>query len=192
MEDNTTSDTTKEKLSMRDYIKMTVSREKQKFQSIGKAFFEDQYHFGSIELTNPTRDHYIFGVSPKTILKGNNEDNIFRKIKTFGLILSRFKAEDNTIIGDITTHGILYSGNSFGNDCRVNRSAVAGLVGNTNTYGGRCVIDESTARGIFNVNNYGANCKIKKCSKAQGLFNLHITPKKTKFGLLETSVINQD
>ncbi|MFH1521796.1 MAG: hypothetical protein ABIF18_02445 [archaeon] len=171
-----------------------------------RVFFEDQYHLGSTELTNPTRNHYIIGFFPATRVHG---ETVKGKIRTIG-ISARFRADSNMYIENNGSYGFILNDNEFGDGCVIGRNTAGGVFGNVNGFGDGCVIGRNTAGGVFgngnffgdncvmgknlvvglgNINDYGDNCEIKESSKVISFFNFGTENIEVQSGLLENSVM---
>ena len=177
--------------------------------TLKRVFLKDQYHLGSIDLTDPTKNHYIIGLFPKTKIHGLCASG---KIRTIGISASS-EADNNMEINDNASYGLIGNINTYGADCEVGKSTAVGGIINGNTYGADCEVGKSTAVGIlFNGDSYEKTCNVKEATvtgtinitilkegctierslKSRGLLNmLEINERKT-YGLFERSIINQD
>ena len=179
-------------------------------QTLKRIFMEDQYHLGSISLSNPKKNHYIIGFFPKTTIEGDAKG----KIRTIG-ISARSESEGKTTIRDNASYGIIANTNTYGDSCKIDKSKAIGLLCNSNQYGMNCIIGSTTSGGIINMNVYDTNCivgnskaigiinsnesklendkvRIIESCKSLGPISMTRTDGNYKFGLLERSIINQD
>ena len=114
---------------------------------IGTTVLKDNVHFGSVEIHNPTRNHYTWGLFPKTTVKGSEAKG---DIYTIGLYsINKFvevKHEGNSSAFGIVGGENIYERNTI----HIGNSTSAGIVGGENTHKQNSVqTGDSRALGII-------------------------------------------
>lgn len=154
-----------------------------------RVFLEDQYHLGKVDLRNPVKNHYIFGLFPRTDVRGEKAEG---KIRTFGIV-SIFEAGEGIYVKDNGNYGLLFATDNYGNGCQVEKSTIIGGIGSKERYGASCQVEKSTSfGGIVNICNSDIGCKIKKSRNQIGLLNIDEYLGDAQLGLFGQSVINED
>ncbi|MEK6823933.1 MAG: hypothetical protein AABY06_02755 [Nanoarchaeota archaeon] len=110
---------------------------------------KDNVHFGSVQLDNPQKNQYAWGLFPTTTLAGENaKGNIY----TFGLVVGENHIGENSkITGNMNAYGLMAGANNLNENSQI--------TGNMNAYGlliGRNVLGNNSQitgdisnKGIF-------------------------------------------
>lgn len=143
-------DVNAKKLSIGDICRTAVTHyRKSVITSIALAGFAaaattamDNIHFGSTVLNSPAENHYVWGIAPKTEVRGNGSGDVY----TFGLY-ARNSIDGAILDGDLRGFGLMVE-NAL-NDSAVGRLLACGLFMGVNDVEGNTFNGEVSARGLL-------------------------------------------
>ena len=133
---------------------------------------KDNVHFGTTILNNPQENHYVWGVFPKTVIKGDEVKGNFR---TYGVIYGRNNVKDSSKVeGEIDAYGLLFGTNDVGNSSEVEGGMGAySLILGENGIGNSSKVEGGMGAYslILGVNGVGDNTNIKGDVSTRGIFS---------------------
>ena len=96
--------------------------------------YKDNVHFGgivgSIDIHNPKKNQYVWGLAVKTNIYGKEEADVY----TFGLIATNFLTY-NSCIRNMGAYGVFVGGNNVGDNSQAGNMGVRGILMGGNDVG---------------------------------------------------------
>ncbi len=143
---------------------------------IGITALKDNVHFGSTNIYNQIKNHYVWGVIPNTKVQGQGNGSIY----TFGLLTGLNDVRDNsTITGNQGAYSLLAGINDIGDNSTITGnqgaySLLAGIndIGDNSTITGNqhavgCIIETVGGMGVGTRKEIGLKQYVVKKEKKE-------------------------